>query len=448
MLYCQHVLGIGHFFRSMAIASALEGHDVLFVEGGEPLQGFDPPAHVKRLFLPPLMMDPEFDHLEARSVDLDDVKAARKELLLEAFETFAPHVLLTELFPFGRNQFRFELIPLLEGIRAEKRPTRVLCSLRDILVEKPDQAAYEERVISRLNDFYDAVLVHSDPRVFSLQDTFSRVAAIRPPIHYTGYVARDAPVKHPHTDSSLQPSGHHPVGLSPAHSPLDGGRGVSCRGRSYGHSETPPYPRQGGDADKGFCPDTLEAPSPERTIVVSAGGGRVGVDLLSACIRAMRHLADPDLRMSLYLGPFIEEKDRSDLEALAAQDRRTSLRPFAPHFAAELRRAALSISMAGYNTCMDLLAAHTRALVYPFPQNREQAMRAAKLEGLGLVRMLKNLAPDALCDAIMAALSDPSEPGSAPIDLNGAETSARLVEQYGNTLGESGASTITPWADG
>ena len=83
MLYCQHVLGIGHFFRGMAIARALAGHDVLFVEGGEPLKGFDPPAHVKRLFLPPLMMDPEFDHLQARSVDLDGVKAARKELLLE-----------------------------------------------------------------------------------------------------------------------------------------------------------------------------------------------------------------------------------------------------------------------------------------------------------------------------------------------------------------------------
>ena len=430
MLYCQHVLGIGHFFRSMAIARALAGHDVLFVEGGEPLKGFDPPAHVKRLFLPPLMMDPEFDHLQARSVDLDGVKAARKELLLEAFKTFAPHVLLTELFPFGRNQFRFELIPLLEGIRAEKWPTQVLCSLRDILVEKPDQAAYEERVLGRLNDFYDAILVHSDPRVFSLQDTFSRVAAIRPPIHYTGYVAREVPAELPRAESGVRfsghHSGHHPVALSRANSPL----------------------AQGGNSDKGFCRDLLEAPSSGRTIVVSAGGGRVGADLLSACIRAMERLPDPDLRMRLFLGPFIEETDRSSVQALAAKDPRTTLRPFAPDFVAELRSAALSISMAGYNTCMDLLTAHTRALVYPFPQNREQAMRAAKLEGLGVVRVLTSLDPDALGDAVMAALSDPSQADSVPIDLNGAETSARLVEHYGSTAWESGMADVTPWVGG
>ena len=448
MLYCQHVLGIGHFFRGMAIARALAGHDVLFVEGGEPLKGFDPPAHVKRLFLPPLMMDPEFDHLQARSVDLDGVKAARKELLLEAFKTFAPHVLLTELFPFGRNQFRFELIPLLEGIRAEKWPTQVLCSLRDILVEKPDQAAYEERVLGRLNDFYDAILVHSDPRVFSLQDTFSRVAAIRPPIHYTGYVAREVPAELPRAESGVRfsghHSGHHPVALSRANSPLEGGRGVSCRGQSYGPGETPPCPPQGGNSDKGFCRDLLEAPSSGRTIVVSAGGGRVGADLLSACIRAMERLPDPDLRMRLFLGPFIEETDRSSVEALAAKDPRTTLRPFAPDFVAELRSAALSISMAGYNTCMDLLTAHTRALVYPFPQNREQAMRAAKLEGLGVVRVLRSLDPDALGDAVMEALSDPSQAISVPIAMNGAETSARLVERYAYTAAESGVADVTP----
>ena len=38
-------------------------------------------------------------------------------------------------------------------------------------------------------------------------------------------------------------------------------------------------------------------------------------------------------------------------------------------------RAALSISLAGYNTLMDILATRTPALVYPYMANREQNMR-------------------------------------------------------------------------
>lgn len=378
LLYCQHVLGIGHFFRSMAIAEALAGHEVLFVEGGEPLTGFEPPAHVKRFMLPPLMMDAAFDRLHAQSDDLDAVKAARREMLLGSWRDFGPHVLVTELFPFGRNAFRFELIPLLEAIRLEKQPTRVLCSLRDILVEKPDPTTYEERVLSRLNTFYDAVLVHSDPRLFSLEDTFARAGSIRPPIHYTGYVVR--------------------------------GRPVSSQ--------------------------AMHAVEATRAILVSAGGGRVGIDLLVACLEAMRLLDDEDLRMRLLLGPFVDPADRAALEPLASRDPRTTLCPFSPDFATELRGAALSISMAGYNTCMDLIAARPRALVYPFPQNREQSMRAARLEALGLVQSLTSLAPEDLARAIARALSRPAPKELPDLDLGGARTTARLVERYGATAVE------------
>ncbi len=165
---------------------------------------------------------------------------------------------------------------------------------------------------------------------------------------------------------------------------------------------------------------------------MSAGGGRVGIDLLSACLEAMRFLDDGDLRMRLFLGPFVDPTDRAALKTLASRDPRTTLCPFSPDFAAELRGAALSISMAGYNTCMDLIAAGTRALVYPFPQNREQAMRAARLEALGFVRTLSSLNPRDLAAAIAQVLSAPRPRQHRPdIDLGGARTTAHLVERYG-----------------
>ena len=34
VFYCQHVLGVGHFFRSLEICRALAGHEVILVTGG------------------------------------------------------------------------------------------------------------------------------------------------------------------------------------------------------------------------------------------------------------------------------------------------------------------------------------------------------------------------------------------------------------------------------
>ncbi|MEN6483377.1 MAG: glycosyl transferase, partial [Syntrophobacteraceae bacterium] len=140
LLYCQHVLGIGHFFRSMEIARGLHRHEVLFVEGGDPLPGFVPPDHVRRLILPPLMMDSEFQTIQAFGRDPETVKEERRRLLMQSFLEFSPDVFITELFPFGRKQFRYELMPILHRIRDRHPSTMVVCSLRDILVEKKNQA--------------------------------------------------------------------------------------------------------------------------------------------------------------------------------------------------------------------------------------------------------------------------------------------------------------------
>ena len=374
LLYSQHVLGIGHFFRSMELARALHEHEVLFVEGGDPLSGFTAPAHVKRLLLPALMMDAEFKTMEVRQGSLEEIKEVRTSLLLKAFRDFAPHVLLTELFPFGRRQFRFELLPVLRTIREEHMPTRVVCSLRDILVEKTDQAAYETWVIEVLNRYYSLLLVHADPRLVLLEETFSQIDRITIPIRYTGFVSRPLP----------------PVMREPGH----------------------------------------------RVIVASSGGGKVGTDLLAAAIAAVKTLPDPDLLLKVFLGPFMGPPDREALQNLAANDHRTLLMPFSSDFLAELLTADLSISMAGYNTCMDLLNTGIKALVYPFRQNREQGLRAGKLESLGLVRVIRDLDPVSLARAIAQALtSPPAPPANERINLNGAvNTAIFLDELIGSTL--------------
>src|SRR5271167_1214156 len=121
MFYCQHVLGMGHLVRSAEIVSTLSrDFKVLFATGGEPTPGFSLPDHIERLQLQPLKTDPEFKSLQVcdPALGLEQTKALRHEQLLRSFDSFQPDVLLTELFPFGRKQFSFELIPLLEHARS------------------------------------------------------------------------------------------------------------------------------------------------------------------------------------------------------------------------------------------------------------------------------------------------------------------------------------------
>ena len=195
VLYCQHVLGIGHFFRSMELCRALSGHEVIFLAGGARVAA-PMPDHVRMVTLPGLMMDSGFKRMYATDPlkTVDQVKAARKKFLWEVMAKERPDVLIVELYPFGRKAFRFELDPLLTGIRDGRLPScRVICSLRDILVEKTDVDAYEHRVVKTLNHGFDALWIHADPRLVRLDETFSRVKAISVPVVYTGFITPKPP---------------------------------------------------------------------------------------------------------------------------------------------------------------------------------------------------------------------------------------------------------------
>jgi len=118
------------------------------------------------------------------------------------------------------------------------------------------------------------------------------------------------------------------------------------------------------------------------------------------------------------------------LRNLALKDARTTLQPFSSDFLSELMAAALSISMAGYNTCMDLISTRVKALVFPFPQNREQGLRAGKLERLGLVRVIADLDAASLARAISSAMNAPDECTHIRLNLAGAINTSLLVDEW------------------
>lgn len=193
MFCCQHVLGMGHLVRSSAIVGELaRNFSVLLVSGGRITDDFQFPESIQLFQLPALEADADFSSLHVcdSSLGLEETKARRCRELLEVFDRFNPDALITELYPFGRKQFTFELVPLLE--RAHNRSTKplIVSSVRDILVTKKDQPKHERRVCKTLNKFYDLVLIHSDESFQKLEGTFSRVSDLCCAMEYTGYVVK------------------------------------------------------------------------------------------------------------------------------------------------------------------------------------------------------------------------------------------------------------------
>ncbi|MCU0559307.1 MAG: glycosyl transferase [Desulfobacterales bacterium] len=376
--YCQHVLGVGHFFRSLEICRALCAHEVVLVTGG-PAVAAEVPAHVAHVRLPELRMDAGFRKLKAPAGrSIEQVKRARSQSLLRLFKQRRPDLFLIELYPFGRRAFRFEIDPVLEAIGAGDLPAcRVVCSLRDILVEKDRPAEREAWTVEVLNRHFGAVLVHTDPALVALEETFGRCADIRIPVVTTGFV-------------SPRP-------------PPDARRRVRAR---------------------------MGLPESDALIVVSAGGGSVGFPLLEASMRAFALLPrGRSARMVVYTGPFMPAEEAVRLRGLAGGP--LELRRFSTEFLAELAAADLSVSMGGYNTSMNLLAARVPALVWPFAQNREQRLRAERLAARGALQVIEDadLPPPRLAAAMERMLALRSRP-AVDIDLNGAVNTARWIDTW------------------
>lgn len=371
--YVQHLLGIGHLRRAAALARAISagGFDVLLVSGGAPVDGLalgDARFHQ----LPPLRAaDARLKELarpDGTPVD-EAFKVMRTRQLLAVFDAEHPDILLTEQFPFGRTQLRFELMPLLDAAQDRASAPWIVSSIRDVLRRTASPARVDEMV--QTFEAFDAVLVHADPALVRLDDSFPAWPDIKERALYTGYVA----------DSGPQPPPE-----------IDAGKGE---------------------------------------VLVSAGGGAVGAPLLQAALAARPLSPLAERRWRLLVGPNMPAAEVAALRASAGSD--VIVEPVRADFPALLRNSALSISQAGYNTVVETLCHGDRAVLVPFGTAREteQADRARVLVERGMVAAV---APDGLSAASLAAAisrawAGPSIRSFPPVDAGGAAATVAALRQ-------------------
>jgi predicted glycosyltransferase len=221
-LYVQHLLGVGHLKRMALLARALraEGAEVMLVSGGAAVPGVEVDVQLPAASAADLSFRSLVDE-HGQPVG-DDWKRRRTALLLDAWRRFhdaGPRgALVVELFPFGRRQMRFELVPLLEDAKRVVRPPLVVCSVRDLLQPQPSR---EDEALALFERYFDRLLVHGDPRLAGFERTFGAAGRLAARLHYTGYVVDEAPSGEGHAGEVIVSAGGGAVGARLLHAALE-----------------------------------------------------------------------------------------------------------------------------------------------------------------------------------------------------------------------------------
>ena len=370
IFYSQHLVGVGHHFRNRQIISALaDEYEVYFIDGGRSVPGATLPASVQTHHLTPVFKDLTSGCLTSETeYDIQTVLKSRKQALISLIDRICPDIFIIEYFPFARWELAGELLSAIYKSRLINPDIRIICSLRDVPRCPPDA----NRVCSILNHHFNALLIHADPQLTRLEDHFPHTNKIHIPVHYTGYVVE----------------------------PLNG----------IDHK-------------------LLK----QNSVLVSAGGGADGYDLINPCIKAWQHLYQrgivKDRKMVIFTGPFMPQAQYATLESMC-NGGPFQIDRFTPHFLQWMQMADLSISRAGYNTCMNILETCTRAILIPGALVSDQKFRAKRMAALGLAECIvgDRLNPFCLAESIQRGLA--KERLHHHIFLNGAEETRRYLANF------------------
>ncbi len=371
LIAVTHLLGAGHLSRALTLARSFDaaGHAVTVVSGGMPVAQFES-AGINLWQLPALRSDGvNFTRLLGvnGAVANAEYLATRQQEMVRAVTQIQPDIVITELFPFGRRVLRDEFMGLLHAARTAVSKPVILASIRDILAppSKPEKALASAQTV---DEFYDGVLVHSDPVSTPLELSWPVTGALASKLRYTGYVAP-------------APAGPHP--------------------------------------DKAGLGEVL----------VSAGGGSVGQDLFKTAVAAAA--LSSRLKWRILVGGAEPAAQIAQLQA-QAKSTAVVVEAARPDFRQMLHHAAVSVNMCGYNTALDLMQAGTKSLFIPFDEGGEveQTLRAQSLSHMRGMRMCvaAELTPERLFQEVTELANSPlGQP--AEIHFDGAAESVRIATQ-------------------
>jgi predicted glycosyltransferase len=340
LIYSHDTFGLGHLRRCRAIAHALVEHNkdisVLIVTGSPIIGSFDFRARVDFVRVPGVIKLRNGDYTSlSLHIDTQQTLAMRSSIIHHVAEIFDPDLFIVDKEPLGLRGEVEESLHLLKA-----RGTPLILGLRDVM-DEPSLLAPEwkrKNVVPALRDLYDDIWVYGLPQICDPLAGIELPRSVRRKMTYTGYLRRT-------------------------------------------------------------LPQTAVAPTPlqkisEPFLLVTTGGGGDGDGIVDWVLRAYETDRSLPLPALLVLGPFMQSERQAEFVARAAKLRKVEAITFDAQLEQLMARAEGVVAMGGYNTFCEILSFDRRALIVPRTRPRmEQAIRAARAEELGLVRMLPEDGP-------------------------------------------------------
>jgi predicted glycosyltransferase len=371
MLYSHDTYGLGHLRRNLRIAShllrAAAGLRIVLATGSPVASYFPLPPGLTIVKLPSVRKvgAGEYQPLDSR-VGIGLIRRTRTAVMRDVVRRFHPDVLLVDHSPAGMNG---ELLGVFDAVRDHSPGTRVVLGLRDILDDPAAviRAWTEQGIYQVIEEAYGQVVVYGCQDVFDVGDSYGLPGRVRDRLVYCGYLEPAATGEPPAGDAGIR------------------------------------YPRP--------------------YLLATAGGGGDGVVALTGAIEAGRVLG---LRTIAVTGPLIGDRESETLAAVAARAGGVELVRFHPHLQSAMAAAAAVVTMGGYNSLCEAVAAAVPTVVVPRHHPRlEQAIRARLFAERGLVRVAEP--GPGLGRRIARAVTAGAAPALQPIDFRGLDRLAHVL---------------------
>lgn len=333
LMYSHDTFGLGHLRRTRAIAHALvEQHkhlSVLIISGSSIAGAFDFKARVDFIKIPSVIKLHNGDYQSLSDhIDVSDTLSMRRDIIASAARSFAPDIMIVDKEPRG---LRGELDPTLPLLRA--MGCEVILGLREVL-DEPEVVRREweaNDAASWVSEYYDRIWIYGS------RDFFNPISAVPLASHsqaaceHVGFLARSLPK----------------------------------------------------------TPVASHVKLPKEYILVTAGGGGDGGDLMAAVLAAREHNRSNVHPLVLVLGPFMSVREKSEIRHRAARLTNIHVLDFDSRMETIMAKATAVVSMGGYNTFCELMSFDKRALIVPrTTPRREQLIRARRAADFGLVDIL------------------------------------------------------------
>lgn len=387
MLYSHDSYGLGHIRRSLEIATHLSKSiphaSLVMLTGSMQAHAYELPERMEYIKLPALTKDVQGQYCSRMLPHAIDITSKlRQRIILESVRNLKPDVLLVDKVAAG---IRGELLPALNFIKTHLPATRIVLGMRDI-EDHPDHVHAEwakSGTLSLLRNTYHAIFLYGSLSIYNPVKEYGLSPNIEKKIIPCGYVGRNQPK------------------LSREH------------------------------IREQF---TLQT---DRLVLVTPGGGDDGYPLLKTYVTMLRkHFGSgrPTFDTLLVTGPLMDPRKRLRLQQAATAELALTVTDFTPRLYEYLTAADLVVSMGGYNTIVEILAANQRGIIVPRIHPRlEQCIRAERLSAQGLLEMMHptKLTPNNLFHVITRSLQGPRppRPQDMGVKLDGAANVSRAIKQ-------------------